>query len=122
MPFPSKAVYRLGTYVIFPALAVGGGLLLSRAVSALGLACAAAMLVTALALPVVFGVYCRRCGDGLWAGLARLVVLPIVLIALFSRSGSGIQQGAGFALMGLAVLSFVAAWRLTRRASEQREE
>lgn len=117
-PGPARrpGLYRLGAYVLYPLLALGGGLLLSRADRPAGLAAAAGLLAAALALPALLGTICRRCGERPLPRLLRLLVLPTVLCtALAYRSAHGAAQQLAFALAGASAVLFILGWRLAGR-------
>jgi hypothetical protein len=115
-PAPRPGLYRLGAYVVYPLLAGGGALLLSRVDGPAGFAAAGALLLGALALPVWLGALCRRCNERPLPRLVRLLVLPaVVCTALAYRSAHGAGQYLAFGLVGASAVFFVLGWRLAER-------
>lgn len=115
-PAGRPGLYKLGAYVAYPLLALGGGLLLSRADRPAGLAAAVGLLLAALALPAGLGALCRRCGERPLPRLLRLLVLPVVICtALAYRSAHGAAQTLAFGLVGASAVLFILGWRLSGR-------
>jgi len=105
-------LYRVGAYVVYPMLAVGGGDLLVHADTAGGLAAAAALLAGTLALPAALAKLCRQCAERPVPKFLRLAVMPTtVATALALRSAEGFSQFIAVLLLGLASVAFELAWR-----------
>ncbi len=105
-------VYRVGAYGVYPLLAGGGGELLSRETSALGIAAASLLLACALGLLIWLGRYCGRCNERLGPRLLRLIAMPgAVLTSLAVRSAQSQRQVIAFALIGASIVVFGLAWR-----------
>jgi hypothetical protein len=108
----SPALYAAGAYLVYPALAGAGGLLLAGAETPLEIASAAALLAGALALPGWLGFYCRRCGEKPLPKFLRLTVLPAaVAIALAARGDAGPARFAALLLLAASAVAFGLAWR-----------
>lgn len=115
-------LYGLGAYVVYPALAAAGALLLSSATSPAGIAAASTLLAAALFFPALLGAYCRRCGERALPRLLRIIIMPAAIFAALTlRSASSPAQYAALGLLALSVIVFGAAFRLTYQETRPRQ-